>query len=67
MHLLNKSINFNKNKTESKMENATHSFRETNLFLSLYKNWKLKMELWRAGAHKIKKEGILTFVFYPNA
>ena len=29
--LLNKNINFNKNKTESKMENPTHSFRETNL------------------------------------
>ena len=29
--LLSKNINFNKNKTESKMENPTHSFRETNL------------------------------------
>ena len=27
--LLNKNINFNKNETESKMENPTHSFRET--------------------------------------
>ena len=33
--LLNKNINFNKNKTESKMENPTHSFRETNLVLQL--------------------------------
>ena len=31
--LLNKNINFNKNKTESKMENPTHSFREMNLVL----------------------------------
>ena len=27
---LNKNINLNKNETESKMENPTHSFRETN-------------------------------------
>ena len=33
--LLNKNINFNKNKTESKMENPTRSFRETNLVLQL--------------------------------
>ena len=26
--LLNKNIDFNKNETESKMENLTHSFRE---------------------------------------
>ena len=33
--LLNKNINFNKNKTESKMENPTHSFREMNLVLQV--------------------------------
>ena len=33
--LLNKNINFNKNETESKMENLTHSFREANLVLQL--------------------------------
>ena len=33
--LLNKNINFNKNETESKMENPTHSFRKTNLVLQL--------------------------------
>ena len=31
--LLNKNINFNKSKTESKMENPTHSFKEMNLVL----------------------------------
>ena len=31
--LLNKNINFNKNEAELKMENPTHSFRETNLVL----------------------------------
>ena len=33
--LLNKNINFNKNKTESKMENPTQGFRETNFVLQL--------------------------------
>ena len=33
--LFNKNINFNKNKTESKMENPTGIFRETNLVLEL--------------------------------
>ena len=33
--LLNKNINFNKNETEPKMENLTHSFREANLVLQL--------------------------------
>ena len=33
--LLNKNKNFNKNITESKMENLTHSFRETDVVLQL--------------------------------
>ena len=33
--LLNKNINFNKNEMESKMENPTHSLRETKLVLQL--------------------------------
>ena len=33
--LLNKNINFNENKTESKMENHTDSFREMNLVFQL--------------------------------
>ena len=38
--LLNNNINFNENKdgirkTESKMENSTHNFRETNLVIQL--------------------------------
>ena len=31
--LLDKNVNFNRNETESKMENPTHSFREANLVL----------------------------------
>ena len=33
--LLKKNINFNKNEIESKTENPTHNFRETNLVLQL--------------------------------
>ena len=33
--LLNKNIDFNKTGKESKIENPTHSFRETNLVLQL--------------------------------
>ena len=33
--LFNKNINFNETETESKMENPTHTFRETNLVLKL--------------------------------
>ena len=35
MHFVDKKINFNKKETESKMENPTHSFRETRLVLQL--------------------------------
>ena len=31
MYFVKESINFNKNETELKMENPTHSLRETNL------------------------------------
>ena len=40
---LNKSTNFNKNGTESKIENPTHTFRETNIVLQ--DNRKLKVKL----------------------
>ena len=33
--LLNKNIDFNKNKTELNMENPTHRFKDTNLVLQL--------------------------------
>ena len=53
--LLNKNVNFIKNGTESKMENSTRSFRETNLGLHLIKNRKLKTKLWWVGDRKRKK------------
>ena len=58
MHLLNKNIYFNKTETESKIENPTHSFRETSLpfcFIS-YKNHKIKVKLWWVGACESKKK-----------
>ena len=50
--LLDKNINFNKNETESKMGNPTHSFRETNLVLQLIENCKLKVKLWWVGTRE---------------
>ena len=46
MHFVEQKYkNFNKNETESKLENPTHTFRETNLSFSSYKNRKLKVKL----------------------
>ena len=47
--LSNKNTNFNKNGTESKMENPTYSFRETNIVLQLIRESQIKS--------KKKKEG----------
>ena len=74
--LFNKNINFNKNETESKMENSTHSFRETNLLLQLIEELQIKSKTVMSWISWKKKEGIfctvyfvrriffLTFVFY---
>ena len=35
MYFLEQNINFNKNETESKIENPTHGFRETKHVLQL--------------------------------
>ena len=35
MNFVEQNIKFNKNEMESKMENPTHSFRETDLVLQL--------------------------------
>ena len=43
------------NKTESKMKNPSHSFRETTLCFSSCKNHKLKVKPWWVGTHKRKK------------
>ena len=77
--LLNKIINFDKNETESKMENSTHSFREKNLVLQLMQGSQIKgkkncdeLELVKEKiGHFLYRlfcpKGIfLRFVFYSN-
>ena len=64
--LLSKNINFNKNGIESKMENSTHSFRETNPVLQLLYELQIKVKLWWVGAHKRKKEDFLYHLFCPK-
>ena len=60
--LLNKSINFNENETESKIP-LTVLERWTMCFSS-YKNWELKAILWWAGAQERKMGAFfVTFVF----
>ena len=64
--LLNKYMNFDKNETESKIENPPHTFRDTNLVLnSLYKSPKLKVKLWWLGVSSRKKKSafLVTFIF----
>ena len=52
--MLNKNINFNKNKTESRMENPTHRVLERRTLCS-YKNHRSKVKLWWVGARERKK------------
>ena len=42
--LLNEKLNFNKNKTEFKMENHIHGFRETILLLQLIQELRIKIK-----------------------
>ena len=41
------------------MENPTHSFGETNLVFSSYKNRELDVKLWRVGACQRKKSAFI--------
>ena len=76
MHLLSKTINFNKNKTESKMGNPTHSFRETNLQLTKESQIKSKTvmcwTLWKKKrsifciVNFVRRNFFLTFALYLN-
>ena len=50
-----KNINFNKNPTESKMENPTQVFRETNLVLQLTEESQMKVKLLWIGARERKE------------
>ena len=59
--LSNQNINFNKDETESKMENPTYAFRETNLCASTHS--KLKVKFCWVGARERKKSAFfVTFI-----
>ena len=66
--LLNKNINFCKNEMESKMENTTHSFRETNLVLQLIWESQIKSKTrmsWSSLFLFVQRESLcFWFVFY---
>ena len=62
--LLNKNVNFNKNETESKMENPTHSFRETNLALQLIQESQIKRKSVMSWSSQKKKERIFCIVYF---
>ena len=58
--LVSKNINFNKNETESKIENPTHIFRKTNFELAKEKKVHVSQRLF------CSKEIFLTFAFCFN-
>ena len=62
--LLNKNIDFNKNETESKMENPTHSFKETNHVLQLIWESQIKSKTVMSWSSRMKKEGIFCTVYF---
>ena len=53
--MLNKNINFNKNKTESKMENLTESCRETELVVQFIQESQIRSKTVVVGARERKK------------
>ena len=63
--LLNKNINFNKNETESKMENPTRTFRITNLILQLIQESQIKSKTVMSWSLQNKKEGIFVPLICP--
>ena len=52
-----KNVNFNKNKTELKMENPAYSFRETNLVLQCIKESQIKCKTVMSWSTQKKKRG----------
>ena len=64
--LSNKNINFNKNETESKMENPTHSFRDTKLVLQLIQESQIKSKSIMSWSSRRKKEGIFCDVYFAQ-
>ena len=62
--LLNKNINFNKNETESKMENPIHSFREPKLVLQLITESHIKSKTVMSWSLRKKEKGIFCAVYF---
>ena len=56
--MFNKSINFNKNERESKLENPLHSFWETNLVLQLIEELQIKSKTVISWSSWKKKKAI---------
>ena len=63
--LLHKKLNFNENKTESKMENLTHSFRDTNLVLQLTEESRIKSKIVMSWSSRKKSAFFVTFPGVP--
>ena len=62
--LLSKNINFNKNKTELKMENPVDSFREMHLVFQLVKELQIKSATVMSCSSRKKKECIFCNVYF---
>ena len=62
--LLNKSIKFDENETESKMENHTQAFRETKLVLLFIRESRIKGKTVLSWSSRKKKECIFSNVHF---
>ena len=66
MHFVEQKINFSKNETELKMENPTHSFRETNLVIQPIKETQIKNKTDQLELAKEKRGHLLHCLFCPE-
>ena len=64
--MLNKKIDFDKNETESKTKNPTHSCRETNLVLKLIQESQIKINCDELELAQEKRGHILYHLFCPK-
>ena len=62
--MLKKYIDFNRNKKGSKMEDPTHSFRETNLALQLIWDSRIENKALMSWSSRKKKEGIFCTAYF---
>ena len=60
---MNKNVNFNKNGTESKMENPRHSFRKTKFVLQLILKSQIKSKTVMSwSSRKEKRASFIPFI-----